>query len=184
MCIRDRYGLCDWKLELDHAKVRAGACHFTEKKISFSRNFIKHADDLDINDTILHEIAHALVGPNHGHDSVWKKALGANISAPQILTHHGVKVIFVEAPNTKVELLEPLNKNSPISRFLEKNPNGGMHHICYEVKNLKSASKKLEAVGARILGDGLPKIGAHGNPVIFLNPKDFSGTLIELEEIE
>ena len=115
---------------------------------------------------------------------MWKKALGANISAPQILTDHGVKVVFIEAPNTKVELLEPLNKNSPISRFLEKNPNGGMHHICYEVKNLKSASKKLEAVGARILGDGLPKIGAHGNPVIFLNPKDFSGTLIELEEIE
>ena len=116
--------------------------------------------------------------------NMWKKALGANISAPQILTDHGVKVVFIEAPNTKVELLEPLNKNSPISRFLEKNPNGGMHHICYEVKNLESASKKLEAVGARILGDGLPKIGAHGNPVIFLNPKDFSGTLIELEEIE
>ena len=114
---------------------------------------------------------------------MWKKALGANISAPQILTDHGVKVIFVEAPNTKVELLEPLNKNSPISRFLKKNPNGGMHHICYEVNNLKLASQKLEAVGAKILGDGQPKIGAHGKPVIFLNPKDFSGTLIELEEI-
>ena len=115
---------------------------------------------------------------------MWKKALGANISAPRILTDHGVKVIFVEAPNTKVELLEPLNENSPISKFIQKNPNGGMHHICYEVENIKLASRRLEGFGAKILGDGLPKIGAHGNPVIFLNPKDFSGTLIELEEIE
>ena len=114
---------------------------------------------------------------------MWEKALGAKISAPQTLTKHGVRVVFVESPNTKIELLEPLNENSPISRFLEKNPNGGMHHICYEVNNLKLASQKLEAVGAKILGDGQPKIGAHGKPVIFLNPKDFSGTLIELEEI-
>ena len=113
----------------------------------------------------------------------WEKALGAKISAPQTLTEHGVRVVFVESPNTKIELLEPLNENSPISRFLQKNPNGGMHHICYEVNNLKLASQKLEAVGAKILGDGQPKIGAHGKPVIFLNPKDFSGTLIELEEI-
>ena len=115
---------------------------------------------------------------------MWKKALGANVSTPQTLHDHGVKVVFVEAPNTKVELLEPLNENSPISKFLQKNPNGGMHHICYEVDNIKSASKRLEAIGAKILGDGLPKIGAHGNPVIFLDPKGFSGTLIELEEIK
>ena len=115
---------------------------------------------------------------------MWQKALGANVSKPQTLPEHGVKVVFIESPNTKVELLEPLNENSPISKFLIKNPNGGMHHICYEVSDLKSASKKLKEVGARILGDGNPKIGAHGNPVIFLQPSDFSGTLIELEEIK
>ena len=114
----------------------------------------------------------------------WEKALGANVSNPQILPEHGVKVVFIESPNTKVELLEPLNEYSPISKFLTKNPNGGMHHICYEVEDIRSASKKLELSGARILGDGKPKIGAHGNPVIFLNPSDFSGTLIELEEIK
>jgi len=114
----------------------------------------------------------------------WEKALGANVSNPQILPEHGVRVVFIESPNTKVELLEPLNEYSPISKFLTKNPNGGMHHICYEVEDIRSASKKLELAGARILGDGKPKIGAHGNPVIFLNPSDFSGTLIELEEIK
>ena len=115
---------------------------------------------------------------------MWHKALGANVSKPQTLPEHGVKVVFIESPNTKVELLEPLNENSPISKFLTKNPNGGMHHICYEVSDLKSALKKLKEVGATILGDGSPKIGAHGNPVIFLQPSDFSGTLIELEEIK
>ena len=115
---------------------------------------------------------------------MWQKALGANVSKPQTLPEHGVKVVFIESPNTKVELLEPLNENSPISKFLTKNPNGGMHHICYEVSDLKSASKKLKEVGATILGDGIPKIGAHWNPVIFLRPSDFSGTLIELEEIK
>ena len=116
--------------------------------------------------------------------NMWHKALGANVSEPQTLPEHGVKVVFIDSPNTKVELLEPLNENSPISKFLEKNPNGGMHHICYEVSDLKSASLKLKAIGASILGDGIPKIGAHGNPVIFLKPSDFSGTLIELEEIK
>ena len=126
----------------------------------------------------------AIAVPNiKSASDIWEKALGAKISAPQTLTEHGVRVVFVESPNTKIELLEPLNENSPISRFLEKNPIGGMHHICYEVNNLKLASQKLEAVGAKILGDGQPKIGAHGKPVIFLNPKDFSGTLIELEEV-
>mgnify|MGYP001295027382 CR=1 FL=1 len=115
---------------------------------------------------------------------MWKNALGANVSKPQILPEHGVKIVFIESPNAKVELLEPLNENSPISKFLMKYPNGGMHHICYEVSDLKSASKKLIEVGVTILGDGNPKIGAHGNPVIFLQPSDFSGTLIELEEIK
>ena len=116
--------------------------------------------------------------------NMWQKALGANVSKPQTLPEHGVKVVFIESPNTKVELLEPLNENSPISKFLLKNPNGGMHHICYEVSDLKCASKQLKEAGATILGDGNPKIGAHGNPVIFLKPSDFSGTLIELEEIK
>jgi methylmalonyl-CoA/ethylmalonyl-CoA epimerase len=116
--------------------------------------------------------------------NAWKKALGAKISSPQILPEHGVKVVFIEAPNTKVELLEPLDQNSPISKFLLKNPNGGMHHICYEVEDILNASKKLILSGAKILGDGTPRIGAHGNPVIFLNPSDFSGTLIELEEVK
>ena len=115
---------------------------------------------------------------------MWHKALGANVSEPQTLPEHGVKVVFIDSPNTKVELLEPLNENSPISKFLKKNPNGGMHHICYEVSDLKSASLKLKEVGATILGNGNPMIGAHGNPVIFLKPSDFSGTLIELEEIQ
>jgi methylmalonyl-CoA/ethylmalonyl-CoA epimerase len=116
--------------------------------------------------------------------NAWEKALGAKISSPQILPEHGVKVVFIEAPNTKVELLEPLDQNSPISKFLLKNPNGGMHHICYEVEDIQNASKKLILSGAKILGDGTPRIGAHGNPVIFLNPSDFSGTLIELEEVK
>ena len=112
----------------------------------------------------------------------WEIALGASVSSPQALPEHGVTLVFIESPNSKVELLEPLGENSPIKKFLEKNPNGGIHHICYEVKNLNSASEKLKSAGARILGDGSPKIGAHGNPVLFLNPSDFSGTLIELEE--
>ena len=116
--------------------------------------------------------------------NAWEKALGAKISSPQILPEHGVKVVFIEAPNTKVELLQPLDQNSPISKFLLKNPNGGMHHICYEVEDILAASKKLILSGAKILGDGTPRIGAHGNPVIFLNPSDFSGTLIELEEVK
>jgi len=116
--------------------------------------------------------------------NAWEKALGAKISSPQILPEHGVKVVFIEAPNTKVELLQPLDQNSPISKFLLKNPNGGMHHICYEVEDILTASKKLILSGAKILGDGTPRIGAHGNPVIFLNPSDFSGTLIELEEVK
>ena len=127
----------------------------------------------------------AIAVPNIERASnTWKQALGAKISEPQILPEHGVKVLFIESPNTKVELLEPLNKNSPISKFLDKNPNGGMHHICYEVNDISAVSKKLTSAGAKILGEGKPKIGAHGNPVIFLSPSDFSGTLIELEEVK
>ncbi|MVA78935.1 methylmalonyl-CoA epimerase [Agrobacterium vitis] len=109
--------------------------------------------------------------------------LGATVSAAQALPEHGVTVVFVELPNTKVELLSPLGDHSPIKAFLEKSPNGGMHHICYEVDDIYAARDRLIAKGARVLGDGEPKTGAHGKPVLFLHPKDFAGTLIELEQL-
>ena len=115
--------------------------------------------------------------------SVYAETLGAEVSAPQSLPEHGVTVVFVALPNTKIELLEPLGEDSPIARFLEKNPAGGMHHLCYEVDDIGAARDGLLAAGARVLGDGEPKIGAHGKPVLFLHPKDFSGTLIELEQV-
>ena len=104
------------------------------------------------------------------------------MSAPQALPEHGVSVVFVDLPNTRIELLEPLGEDSPIAAFLARNPAGGMHHLCYEVEDIRAARDRLRREGARILGDGEPKIGAHGRPVIFLSPKDFAGTLIELEE--
>ncbi len=113
----------------------------------------------------------------------YRDTLGARVSAPQSLPEHGVTVVFVELDNTKVELLEPLGENSPIAAFLEKSPSGGMHHICYEVEDIGAARDKLIAKGARVLGSGEPKIGAHGKPVLFLHPKDFFGTLIELEQV-
>ena len=112
----------------------------------------------------------------------YRDTLGAAVSEPQALPEHGVTVVFVELPNTKVELLEPLGEASPIAAFLEKNPSGGMHHICYEVDDILVARDRLTASGARVLGNGEPKIGAHGKPVLFLHPKDFFGTLIELEQ--
>ena len=113
----------------------------------------------------------------------YRDTLGATVSAPQALSEHGVTVVFVDLPNTKVELLEPLGEASPIARFLEANPSGGMHHVCYEVDDIRAARDRLTASGARVLGDGEPKTGAHGKPVLFLHPKDFGGTLIELEEV-
>ena len=113
----------------------------------------------------------------------YKSILGANISSPMDLPLHGVKTIFVELDNTKIELLEPIGDNSPIKKFLKNNPLGGMHHICYEVPNIIDACDKLKAEGATILGSGEPTIGAHGKPVIFIHPKNFNGTLIELEEV-
>ena len=113
---------------------------------------------------------------------IYASVLGAKVSAPQAEPTHGVRVVFVELPNTKIELLEPLGENSPIKAFLEKNPSGGMHHICYEVADIVAARDRLVVEGARVLGDGTPKIGAHGKPVLFLHPKDFCGTLIELEQ--
>ncbi len=113
----------------------------------------------------------------------YANTLGAKVSAPQDEPDHGVTVVFVELPNTKIELLHPLGDDSPIAGFLAKNPAGGIHHVCYEVDDILAARDKLKAEGARVLGDGEPKIGAHGKPVLFLHPKDFFGTLIELEQV-
>ena len=112
----------------------------------------------------------------------YRDTLGAKISDPLDLPNHGVTTIFVELPNTKLELLHPLGDESPVQKFLEKNPGGGMHHICYEVDDIYAARDKLEGDGMRVLGDGEPSIGAHDKPVLFLHPKDFAGTLIELEQ--
>ena len=114
--------------------------------------------------------------------ATYRNALGATVSPVQDEPDHGVRVVFVELPNTKIELLEPLDESSPIQAFLDKNPSGGMHHVCYEVDDILAARDRLQAKGARIIGDGEPKIGAHGKPVLFLHPKDFSGTLVELEQ--
>ena len=113
----------------------------------------------------------------------YRTTLGTKVGDPVDEKDHGVTVVFIELPNTKIELLSPLGSNSPIQGFLDKNPNGGIHHICYEVADIKKARDQLLSFGARVLGEGEPKIGAHGKPVIFLHPKDFNGTLIELEEI-
>ena len=112
----------------------------------------------------------------------YRDTLGATVGAPQDEPGHGVTVVFVELPNTKIELLHPLGDASPIAGFLAKNPSGGIHHICYEVEDIAAARDRLIAQGARVLGDGAPKIGAHGKPVLFLHPKDFAGTLVELEQ--
>jgi len=112
----------------------------------------------------------------------YRGSLGAHVSAPQALPEHGVTVVFVELPNAKIELLEPLGEKSPIAGFLDKYPAGGMHHICYEVDDILAARDRLTEAGARVLGNGEPAIGAHGKPVLFLHPKDFCGTLIEIEQ--
>ncbi|MGI2035789.1 methylmalonyl-CoA epimerase [Rhizobium panacihumi] len=125
----------------------------------------------------------AIAVPNLTAAAMPYKNLGAGVSDPQPLPEHGVTVVFVTLENTKVELLEPLGENSPIAAFLSKNPAGGMHHICYEVPDILAARDRAVALGLRVLGDGVPKIGAHGKPVLFLHPKDFSGTLTELEQI-
>jgi len=113
----------------------------------------------------------------------YRDTLGATVGAPQDAPDHGVTVIFIALPNTKIELLHPLGADSPIAGFLEKNPAGGIHHVCYEVDDILAARDRLKAAGARVLGSGAPKIGAHGKPVLFLHPKDFAGTLVELEQV-
>ena len=113
----------------------------------------------------------------------YRDTLGAKVGPPQDEPDHGVTVIFIELENTKIELLHPLSESSPIAGFLERNPSGGIHHICYEVDDIIEATNHLKSAGARILGTGEPKIGAHGKPVVFLHPKDFTGTLLELEQV-
>ena len=126
----------------------------------------------------------AIVVPDLGAASeLYRQVLGARVSEPQALPEHGVTVIFVELPNTRIELLQPLGDASPVSGFLERNPAGGVHHICYEVDDIIAARDRLTSEGARVLGDGEPRLGAHDKPVLFLHPKDFCGTLIELEEV-
>jgi len=112
----------------------------------------------------------------------WRDVLGAKVSQAQPLPEHGVTVVFIDSGNSKIELLEPLGENSPIAKYLERSPDGGMHHLCFEVDDILAARDQLLAEGARVLGDGEPKIGAHNKPVLFLHPKDFNGTLIELEQ--
>jgi methylmalonyl-CoA/ethylmalonyl-CoA epimerase len=114
--------------------------------------------------------------------ATYRRVLGARVSEPNPLPAHGVTVVFVELPNTKIELLEPLGASSPVRSFLERNPAGGMHHVCYEVDDIVAARDRLRSEGARVLGDGEPRLGAHQKPVLFLHPKDFCGTLIELEQ--
>lgn len=115
--------------------------------------------------------------------ALYRDVLGADVSSPVDLPAHGVTTVFVTLPNSKIELLAPLGENSPIASFLARNPAGGMHHLCYEVADIIAARDKLKQSGARVLGDGEPSIGAHGKPVLFLHPKDFAGTLIELEQV-
>ncbi len=125
----------------------------------------------------------ALAVPNLGAAAAqYRDTLGAQVSAPSAQPEHGVTVVFVTLANTKIELLEPLGADSPIAKFLERNPAGGVHHLCYEVADIIAARDSMKAKGACVLGDGEPKLGAHGKPVIFLHPKDFCGTLIELEQ--
>lgn len=114
---------------------------------------------------------------------IYRDTLGAKVSAPVPQPDHGVVTVFIELPNTKIELLEPLGANSPIASFLAKNPKGGIHHVCYEVEDINVACEQMLAKGATITGTGKPRIGAHGKPVVFLHPKDFNGTLIELEQV-
>ena len=114
--------------------------------------------------------------------AVYRDALGAQVTPPMPQPEHGVTVVFIALPNTKIELLEPLGDASPIAKFLEKSPDGGIHHVCYEVDDILAARDRLKVQGVRVLGDGNPKMGAHGKPVLFLHPKDFCGTLVELEQ--
>lgn len=114
---------------------------------------------------------------------IYRDTLGATVSAPVDMPEHGVTTVFVELPNTKIELLHPLGEDSPIARFLDKNAAGGIHHVCYEVEDIIAARDRLTAAGSRVLGDGEPRIGAHDKPVLFLHPKDFCGTLVELEQV-
>ena len=141
-------------------------------------------EELSVVPTMIGRLNHvAIVVPDLAAASaVYRQTLGALVSQPQALPAHGVSVVFVELPNTRIELLEPLGDASPVRGFLERNPAGGIHHLCYEVDDIIAARDRLRAQGSHVLGDGEPRQGAHGKPVLFLHPKDFFGTLIELEQ--
>ncbi|MDP6030609.1 MAG: methylmalonyl-CoA epimerase [Arenicellales bacterium] len=125
----------------------------------------------------------AIVVPDiEAASALYRDTLGANVSLPEPLPDHGVTTVFVDLANTRIELLHPLGENSPIARFLERHPSGGVHHLCYEVVDILVSRDQLTAQGARVLGDGVPRLGAHGKPVLFLHPVDFCGTLVELEQ--
>jgi len=125
----------------------------------------------------------AIAVPNiEAASALYRDTLGANVSLPEPLPDHGVTTVFVDLANTRIELLHPLGENSPIARFLERHPSGGVHHLCYEVVDILASRDQLTAQGARVLGDGVPRLGAHGKPVLFLHPVDFCGTLVELEQ--
>jgi methylmalonyl-CoA/ethylmalonyl-CoA epimerase len=115
--------------------------------------------------------------------ALYRDTLGAEVSAAVALPEHGVTTVFITLPNTKIELLEPFGMDSPIAKFLERNPDGGIHHVCYEVDDIRAVRDALRQAGARVLGDGEPKVGSHGKPILFLHPKDFFGTLVELEQV-
>ena len=126
----------------------------------------------------------AIVVPDlEAASALYRNVLGADVSEPADMPEHGVTTVFVNLPNTKIELLQPLGENSPVAAFLARNPSGGMHHVCYEVDDIIAARDRILAEGARVIGNGEPKIGAHGKPVLFLHPKDFCGTLVEIEQV-
>jgi methylmalonyl-CoA/ethylmalonyl-CoA epimerase len=141
-------------------------------------------DPVDISDAMIGRLNHvAIAVPDLDRAAaLYRDTLGAAVGAPLPQPDHGVTVVFIALPNTKIELLHPLGEGSPIAAFLEKNPAGGIHHVCYEVDDILAARDRLKASGARVLGSGEPRIGAHGKPVLFLHPKDFNGCLIELEQ--
>jgi methylmalonyl-CoA/ethylmalonyl-CoA epimerase len=143
------------------------------------------APGVHVEDFMIGRLNHvAIVVPDLAKGAaVYRETLGAKVSEPIAMPEHGVTTVFVELPNTKIELLHPLGENSPVRKFLDNNPSGGMHHICYEVQDIYAARDALKAKGARVLGDGEPKNGAHDKPVLFLHPKDFMGTLVEIEQV-
>jgi methylmalonyl-CoA/ethylmalonyl-CoA epimerase len=173
------YLICNILLSMGLAIFGAGS-----RFLPALREHLPREQTLDYAGAMIGRLNHvAIVVPDLAAASeLYERALGARVSEPLALPAHGVTVVFVELPNTRIELLEPLGVNSPVRGFLERHPEGGMHHLCYEVDDIIAARDRLRSEGARVLGDGEPRLGAHDKPVLFLHPKDLCGTLIELEE--